>query len=60
VGDIRHCYADIALARRVLGYEPRVTLEEGLIELALWLETQPAVDRVAQANTELAERGLTV
>ncbi len=60
VGDIRHCYADIALARRVLGYEPRVTLEEGLIELALWLETQPAVDRVAQANAELAERGLTV
>ncbi|MGE0128429.1 MAG: NAD-dependent epimerase/dehydratase family protein [Blastocatellales bacterium] len=58
-GDIRHCYADITLARRVLGYEPRVTLEEGLIELASWLETQSAVDRVTQANAELAERGLT-
>ena len=22
VGDIRHCFADITLARRVLGYEP--------------------------------------
>lgn len=58
-GDIRHCYADIALARRVLGYEPRVTLEEGLIELVSWLETQSAIDRVTQANAELAERGLT-
>ncbi len=34
VGDIRHCFADIKLARRLLGYEPRVTLEEGLEEMA--------------------------
>jgi dTDP-L-rhamnose 4-epimerase len=26
VGDIRHCYADISLARQVLGYEPQVSL----------------------------------
>ena len=60
VGDIRHCYADITLAREVLGYEPRVRLEDGLLELAAWLEGQTAVDRVMQASTELAERGLTV
>ncbi len=60
VGDIRHCFADITLARRVLGYQPRVTLEDGLIELAEWLRSQTAQDRVADASRELAARGLTV
>jgi dTDP-L-rhamnose 4-epimerase len=60
VGDIRHCFADIGRARDVLGYEPRVTLEDGVVELAEWLEGQVAHDRVAQASEELAARGLTV
>jgi dTDP-L-rhamnose 4-epimerase len=60
MGDIRHCFADISLARRVLGYEPQVTLEEGLTELAGWLEKQIVVDYVPQAYAELATRGLTV
>jgi dTDP-L-rhamnose 4-epimerase len=60
VGDIRHCFADISEARRVLGYAPRVTLEEGLVELAAWLQDQAADDRVADASRELAARGLTV
>jgi UDP-N-acetylglucosamine/UDP-N-acetyl-alpha-D-glucosaminouronate 4-epimerase len=29
-GDVRHSLADIDLARRLLGYEPRVMIEEGL------------------------------
>ena len=60
VGDIRHCFADIARARTVLGYEPRVGLDEGLTELAGWLEGQQADDRVAEAKAELMARGLTV
>ena len=60
VGDIRHCFADISRARRVLGYEPRVTLEDGLVELAGWLHEQAAEDRVTEASRELAARGLTV
>jgi dTDP-L-rhamnose 4-epimerase len=60
VGDIRHCFADITMARRVLGYEPQMPLERGLIELSSWLEGQVATDRVAQAGEELAARGLTV
>jgi dTDP-L-rhamnose 4-epimerase len=59
-GDIRHCYADITRAREVLGYEPTITLEEGLGELAEWLAGQVACDRVAEASAELAARGLTV
>jgi dTDP-L-rhamnose 4-epimerase len=60
VGDIRHCFADITLARDVLGYEPAVTLEAGMAELAEWLREQTADDRVADARGELAARGLTV
>jgi dTDP-L-rhamnose 4-epimerase len=60
VGDIRHCFADISLARALLGFQPSVTLEDGLVELAEWLEDQEADDRVAEASRELAARGLTV
>lgn len=60
VGDIRHCIADISLAQRVLGYDPHVSLDAGLVELAAWLQDQVAVDRVAEASAELAARGLTV
>jgi dTDP-L-rhamnose 4-epimerase len=58
-GDIRHCFADITQAQRVLGYQPAVSLEDGLIELAAWLRQQTAADHVAQARRELAARGLT-
>lgn len=60
MGDIRHCFADIGEARRVLGYEPEVDFDEGLEELADWLGGQIATDRVTEASRELAARGLTV
>lgn len=60
VGDIRNCFADVSKARRVLGYRPRVTLEDGLAELATWLEDQAAQDRVDEAYRELETRGLAV
>jgi dTDP-L-rhamnose 4-epimerase len=60
VGDIRHCFADIARARQVLDYAPQVALEDGLEELAQWLAGQVAVDRVADASAELSARGLTL
>jgi dTDP-L-rhamnose 4-epimerase len=59
-GDIRHCFADISLSREVLGYRPRVDLDQGLRELAAWLKSQIAHDRVAEARRELAQRGLTL
>jgi dTDP-L-rhamnose 4-epimerase len=60
VGDIRHCFADIGKARRILGYEPAVAFEDGLVELAEWLEGQVAHDRVDEAGAELSARGLTL
>ena len=60
IGDIRHCFADITLARTVLGYEPKVSFDQGMQELAGWLEGQIAVNRVGEASSELVSRGLTV
>ena len=58
-GDIRHCYADITLARKVLGYEPRFQFRDGVAEVVEWLRSQTAVDRVAEASQQLATYGLT-
>ncbi len=58
-GDIRHCYADITKARRRLGYEPEISFEAGMAELAAWVATQAAPDRWAEAAAELERRGLT-
>lgn len=57
-GDIRHCIADISKARSLIGYEPKVTLEEGLKELLAWVSEQAADDRVEAASAELSTRGL--
>lgn len=59
-GDIRNCFADIALAGEVLGYRPQVGFDEGLEQLAQWLAHQSAEDRVEEASRELAMRGLAV
>jgi dTDP-L-rhamnose 4-epimerase len=58
-GDVRHCFADASLARELLGFTARVELEQGMAELAEWLEGQIAEDHVDGAAAELAVRGLT-
>ncbi len=60
VGDIRHCFPDISQARNILGYEPTWDLEDGLVDLAAWLEGQIAHDRFSEMTDELASRGLVV
>jgi dTDP-L-rhamnose 4-epimerase len=61
VGDIRHCFSDISLAREVLGYEPRVTFEQGMEELVAWLQEQDRPQDGVEAHAaELAARGLTL
>jgi dTDP-L-rhamnose 4-epimerase len=57
-GDIRHCVADVSLAQDLLGYQPTVTVEQGVAELLTWVREQHAVDSVAQATSELDARGL--
>jgi dTDP-L-rhamnose 4-epimerase len=60
VGDIRHCFPDISQARKVLGYEPAVTQEAGMRDLATWLDQQTAHDRFNEMRAELTARGLVV
>lgn len=57
-GDIRHCVSTIDKARRLLGYNPRISFREGMSELAAWVSEQQAVDGVEAAARELEQRGL--
>jgi UDP-glucose 4-epimerase len=38
--DIRHGYADVSKAKRMLGFHPKVPLKEGLIKLVNWYTKQ--------------------
>jgi dTDP-L-rhamnose 4-epimerase len=60
VGDIRHCYADVSKARALLGYEPKVTHEQGFNDLAEWLAEQQAEDKAETMLNELTAYGLAV
>jgi dTDP-L-rhamnose 4-epimerase len=60
--DIRHNTADITRARTTLGFEPRVSLEQGFRELIEWARTTPdrAEDFFDRALQELQDKGLLV
>jgi len=58
-GDIRHCYADLARARSLLGFEPEVSLDDGLARFIRWVMTQPVLeDQSQKALSELSRLGL--
>jgi dTDP-L-rhamnose 4-epimerase len=57
-GDIRHCYADTALANELLGFRAEIPFEAGMDELLAWLEGQEAADSVDAAREALVARGL--
>lgn len=53
VNDIRHCFADTSLARRLLGWTPKISFEEGMTELIEWSKDQESVDNFVIAQKEL-------
>ena len=57
-GDIRHCYANISSIQKEIGWEPKVSFEEGLRELIEWSRDQRAIDKFDLANNDLKNRGL--
>ncbi len=57
-GDIRHCYADISKARRLLKFEPRFLLEDRMDEMAAWIAGSEATDRGETMRAQLETRGL--
>lgn len=59
VGDIRHNYADLTKIRNSLGFEPSVSLEDGLRQFVDWVQgeaIQP--DCYEQSLEELKSKGL--
>lgn len=56
--DIRHCFADIAKAKKLLGWVPSISLEQGFKELIDWSENEKAEDKFLRAQEELKQRGL--
>ena len=56
-GDIRDCYADTAKIK-ALGFEPELSLKQGLEDLISWSDTQHAISRVEDAHKKLVEKGL--
>jgi dTDP-L-rhamnose 4-epimerase len=54
-GDIRHCFADVSRARELLGWEARVSFDQGIGELAAWAAGEQPVDATEAANAELRE-----
>jgi len=59
-GDIRHCYADISKIKQKLGYEPKISFEDGIEELIQWvkLQTGKVEDKSGKALEELKNKGL--
>lgn len=56
--DIRHCYADIRKAKKILSWKPKVTLKQGFTELITWSETEKTNDLFKKAEKELADKKL--
>ena len=57
-GDIRHCYADISLIRKEIGFEPKIRLSDGITELIHWVANQTPMEEVGNAMKELLEKEL--
>ena len=58
-GDVRHCTADLTLARALLHYEPQWGFCEGLQQFLEWAEeSEPEMDSYGRSLEELKRRGL--
>lgn len=59
LGDIRHNYADISLARDLLGFEPRWNFSDGIEQFVDWVNKQTTqMDRYEESIDEMRKKGL--
>ncbi|MDQ9998584.1 NAD-dependent epimerase/dehydratase family protein [Acinetobacter baumannii] len=59
LGDIRHNYADLSKIRKYLGFEPKISFEDGIKQFTQWVNTQEIQeDRYQQSINEMKEKGL--
>ncbi|MCM8777006.1 MAG: GDP-mannose 4,6-dehydratase [Candidatus Omnitrophica bacterium] len=57
-GDVRHCYADITRIKKILGFKPEISFEEGMKKLINWAKRAKAVDKFEKASQELKKKKL--
>lgn len=59
LGDIRHNFADISKARRLLGFEPKWTFDAGIEQFCRWVDGQPVQkDNYEASIEEMKQKGL--
>ena len=59
LGDIRHNFADISLARKILGFEPKWTFEKGIEQFTKWVNEQEVQEDNYEASiAEMKVKGL--
>lgn len=59
LGDIRHNYADISLARRILKFEPKWSFSDGIAQFCKWVDLQEVQeDRYEASIEEMKSKGL--
>ncbi len=59
LGDIRHNFADISKARKLLGYEPKWAFDEGIRKFTEWVNTQDVQeDKYESSIEEMKKKGL--
>lgn len=59
LGDIRHNYADLSKIRKYLGFEPKISFDDGIKKFTQWVNTQEIQeDRYQQSINEMKEKGL--
>ena len=59
LGDIRHNFADISKARRLLGFEPRWSFDAGIEQFTRWVNGQSVQeDRYEASIEEMKRKGL--
>lgn len=59
LGDIRHNFADISKARKMLGFEPKWTFDRGIENFCKWVDLQPVQeDKYEFSITEMKRKGL--
>jgi dTDP-L-rhamnose 4-epimerase len=57
-GDVRHCYADTGKIKKMLGFKPKVSFEDGIRRLINWSKTAQSEDKFLKAAGELKKRNL--
>lgn len=56
IGDIRHNYADITLARTILGFNPRWNFSQGIEQFTNWVNLQEIQEDKYEASIEEMQR----